>query len=158
MDACHSEGGEAEAKNPSPTSPVACHSERSEAESKNPSPTFPVACCPLPVAPRFAVIDAIGLFESGLAEHCDLTAAVIADPELRVRRLVARDGISEDYARARIAAQKPMEWYAARADLLLENNGDEADFSDRCQRVFGPYLDRAFNSTEGAEGCGETGQ
>ena len=113
---------------------------------------------PMTAPTGFAVIDAIGLFESGLAEHCDLTAAVIADPELRVRRLVARDGITEDYARARIAAQKPMEWYAARADLLLENNGDEADFSDRCQRVFGPYLDRAFNSTEGAEGCGETGQ
>ena len=84
----------------------------------------------------FAVIDAIGLFESGLGAECDLTAAVIADPEIRVRRLTARDGVTEAYARARIAAQKPAEWYAARADLTLENNGAEAAFAEQCRAVF----------------------
>ena len=84
----------------------------------------------------FAVIDAIGLFESGLAELCDLTAAVVADEEVRVRRLMVRDGISEDYARARIAAQKPAEWFAERADLVLENNGTEAEFAEKCRAEF----------------------
>ena len=83
-----------------------------------------------------AVIDAIGLFESGLGERCDLTVAVVADPEARVRRLMARDGISEDYARARIAAQKPSQWFAERADLVLENNGTEAEFAEKCRAEF----------------------
>ena len=83
-----------------------------------------------------AVIDAIGLFESGLGERCDLTVAVVADPEARVRRLMARDGISEDYARARIAAQKPSQWFAERADLVLENNGTEAEFAETCRAEF----------------------
>ena len=98
---------------------------------------------PAPVAPYFAVIDAIGLFESGLGEKCDLTVAVIADPEVRVRRLMARDGITEDYARARIAAQKPAEWFAGQADLVLENNGTEAEFEARCSAVFTDRLPRS---------------
>ena len=82
------------------------------------------------------VIDAIGLFESGLSELCDLSVAVVADEELRVRRLMARDGISEAYARARIAAQKPAEWFAEQADITLENNTDEAAFAARCREAF----------------------
>lgn len=97
---------------------------------------------------RFAVIDAIGLFESGLGEKCDLTVAVIADPEVRVRRLMARDGITEDYARARIAAQKPAEWFAGQADLVLENNGTEAEFEARCSAVFTDRLPRSHRKSK----------
>ena len=85
---------------------------------------------------QFAVIDAIGLFESGLGAECNLTVAVVADEEVRVRRLMERDGISGEYARARIAAQKPAAWFAAQADLVLENNGSEAEFAERCRREF----------------------
>ena len=52
--------------------------------------------------PDLAAIDAIGLFEGGLAELCDVTVAVTAPEEIRVQRLIARDGISEEYARSRI--------------------------------------------------------
>ena len=92
--------------------------------------------------PGFAVIDAIGLFESGLGTACDLTVAVVADPEIRVKRLTARDGVTEDYARARIAAQKPAEWFAVQADLTLENNGTEDAFAKRCKAVFSERLQR----------------
>lgn len=87
-----------------------------------------------------AVIDAIGLFESRLGERCDLTVAVVADPEVRVRRLMARDNITEDYARARIAAQKPADFYTAQADLVLENNGTEAEFAETCRESFQKIL------------------
>lgn len=96
----------------------------------------PVPCSPFPVPSRFAVIDAIGLFESGLGENCDLTVAVTADEEVRVRRLMARDNITEDYARARIAAQKPSSWFGERADVTLENNGTEEEFAQKCRNVF----------------------
>ena len=122
------------------TSPLS-HSERSlvpsavegAAKLNNPSPTAPDSF-------RFAVIDAIGLFESGLGAQCDLTVAVVADPEIRVRRLMARDGITEEYARSRVAAQKPASWFAERADLVLENNGDQDSFVQTCQRMFGQWL------------------
>lgn len=120
---------------------IVCHSEQSE-ESVPPSP---VAHCPLPIA-SFAVIDAIGLFESGLGEKCDLTVAVVADPEVRVRRLMARDEITEDYARARIAAQKPANFYTAQADLVLENNGTESEFAETCRETFHKILTKQENS------------
>lgn len=54
----------------------------------------------------FAAIDAIGLFESGLAALCDETVCVLAPEETRIERLIRRDGISRERALARIRAQK----------------------------------------------------
>jgi len=66
-------------------------------------------------------IDAINLLESGLANLCDRTVVVTAPTELRVRRIMARDNITEQYARLRITAQKPDEYYRTRCDYELNN-------------------------------------
>ena len=81
---------------------------------------------------RLAAIDAIGLFESGLSELCQLTIAVTAPEEVRVKRLMVRDGITEAYARARIAAQKPQAEFAALCDITLENDGSQEAFYEKC--------------------------
>ena len=83
-----------------------------------------------------AAIDAIGLFEGGLAELCDVTVAIIAPEEDRVRRLMARDGISEEYARNRIAAQHSEDWFRAHCDYILENNGKLDAFATKCVAFF----------------------
>ncbi len=77
-------------------------------------------------------IDAIGLFEGGLAEHCDTTVAVTAPEETRVQRLMHRDGITEDYARSRIAAQHSSEWFSEKCDHTLVNDGTDSDFRAKC--------------------------
>lgn len=82
-------------------------------------------------APTVA-IDAFALFEGGLAELCKLTVAVTAPVEDRVKRLMARDGISEEYARNRIAAQKSNEEFSALCDYTLENDGTKEDFHTKC--------------------------
>jgi dephospho-CoA kinase len=82
--------------------------------------------------PKLAAIDAIGLFEGGLAELCDVTVAVTAPVEDRVRRLILRDGISEDYARARIASQHDDNWFRSRCDYILENFGELDAFATKC--------------------------
>ena len=82
--------------------------------------------------PKLAAIDAIALFEGGLAELCDVTVAVTAPAEVRVQRLMKRDSISEDYARNRIAAQHAKSWFRARCDWILENNGTEMQFREKC--------------------------
>lgn len=86
----------------------------------------------LETQPKLAAIDAIALFEGGLAELCDVTVAVIAPEEVRVRRLMARDGISEEYARSRIAAQHSEDWFRQKCGFTLENNGTEKQFHDKC--------------------------
>ena len=77
-------------------------------------------------------IDAIGLFESGLAHLCHTTVAVTAPTEDRVRRLMARDGITEEYARSRITAQPENGYFSALCSHTLENTGTEADFQNKC--------------------------
>ena len=46
---------------------------------------------------------------------------------LRVRRIMARDGIDEQYARLRISAQKPDEYYRGKCDYELNNGADTAE-------------------------------
>jgi dephospho-CoA kinase len=82
--------------------------------------------------PKLAAIDAIGLIEGGLAELCDVTVAVTAPVEDRVRRIMARDGIPENYARSRIAAQHPDQWFREKCDHILENDGDIDAFATKC--------------------------
>ena len=86
----------------------------------------------LETKPAHAAIDAIGLFEGKLAELCDVTVAVLAPEEDRVRRLMARDGISEEYARSRIAAQHSDGWYRDKCGHVLTNNGSMDAFATKC--------------------------
>ena len=82
--------------------------------------------------PALAAIDAIGLFEGGLGELCDLTVAVTAPREDRIRRLMARDSISREYAEKRLNAQPSDEWFRERCDYYLENDGNLPDFQAEC--------------------------
>ena len=82
--------------------------------------------------PRLAAIDAIGLFEGGLAELCDVTVAVVAPEEARIQRLMTRDGISRDYAKRRIDAQNRDGWFLEKCDYCLENNGSCEGFRKIC--------------------------
>lgn len=72
------------------------------------------------------ILDAPLLFETGLDALCDHTAAIVADEAVRLARITARDGISEEAAKKRMAAQPDTAFYAARADILLYNNGDRS--------------------------------
>ncbi len=89
--------------------------------------------------PKLAAIDAIALFEGGLAELCDKTVAVTAPAEIRVQRLMKRDNISESYARSRIAAQHTDDWFREHCDCTLENNGTEIQFYKKCLAFLTQY-------------------
>ena len=90
----------------------------------------------LPPVPELVAIDAIGLFEGGIAELCDYTVAVTAPTEQRIARLMAREGITEEYARARIHAQKRNEAFSALCDYTLENTGTREAFLAQCLAFF----------------------
>ena len=79
-----------------------------------------------------AAIDAIALFEGDLASLCHTTVAVTAPDADRIARLMARDGISEEYARKRIAAQRSNEEFSAMCQHTLENHGDIWQFRAKC--------------------------
>ena len=79
------------------------------------------------LTPELNAIDAINLLESGLDRLCDRTIAITAPVELRVRRIMARDNIPEEYARLRIFAQKPDEYYRSKCSCELNNGGEQPE-------------------------------
>ena len=45
---------------------------------------------------------------------------------------MVRDEISEEYAKNRIAAQHDDSWFRQRCDHVLENNGTQMHFQQKC--------------------------
>ena len=86
---------------------------------------------------RAAAIDAYALFESGCDQLCDTTLAVLAPAEIRVRRIMAREGISEEYARARVAAQHSDSFYQEHcAHILINDCQKPEEFGARARDFF----------------------
>jgi len=76
------------------------------------------------------------LFETGYYEMVDKTIVVIAPDEQRIARTVARDHIDEAHVRARMAAQIAPEEARARADYVIENDGNLEHLRQRVRVVF----------------------
>ena len=70
---------------------------------------------------RFVIIDAPVLFESGFDSMCRFTVCVTASQETSVTRIMQRDGITEEAALRRLAAQKSNEELIGRCDFHIEN-------------------------------------
>ena len=84
-----------------------------------------------------AAVDGITIIESGLAADCDATIAVLAPVEERVRRICLREGIPEEYARARVAAQKGDDFFRANCDHVLFNDRpDSGEFEAKAVELF----------------------
>lgn len=85
----------------------------------------------------FAVIEAIALVESGLATRCDKVICVLAKEEERIRRIMARENVDENYAKSRIASQKPDEFFIMHSDYILENKYEtEEQFTKYVESFF----------------------
>lgn len=74
-----------------------------------------------------AVVDAPLLFEAEFDKFCDFTIAILADRDIRLNRIVARDSLSREKANARISAQKNDEFYCERANYTFFNNSERND-------------------------------
>ena len=82
-----------------------------------------------------AALDASELLESPLAHRCGFTIGVLAPEETRIRRIMARDGITRDYALSRVRAQHGEDYFRARCTVTVENNQDEATFYATINKV-----------------------
>lgn len=77
------------------------------------------------------VIDAPLLAEAGLTDICDDIWVVYADREVRVRRIMERDSITEEQARNRIASQKTWEEYKALGAVIIDNSSDDENVENQ---------------------------
>lgn len=90
---------------------------------------------------RYAAIDAVNLLGTSLEDRLTALVGVLAPEDVRVSRLAARDGISEEYARMRIRAQKPDAFYEAHCNYILRNGGGREDFRAACDKLFKNILE-----------------
>jgi dephospho-CoA kinase len=77
----------------------------------------------LPAGTPYAIADIPLLFETNHQGDGDQVVVAACPPEEQLRRLMARDGLSEVDARARIAAQLPLESKIERADYVVWTTG-----------------------------------
>lgn len=73
---------------------------------------------------RAVILDVPLMFESGFDKKCDVLIAVLADDTIRVARIIARDGITEEQAKARISSQLEASRLKEMVDYVIDNDGD----------------------------------
>jgi dephospho-CoA kinase len=69
------------------------------------------------------ILDAVKLLEGGSGALCKSKWLVICEEEQQLRRLIQRNGFSEEEARARLRAQPPIEPKRKLVDEVIDNSG-----------------------------------
>lgn len=88
----------------------------------------------------FVLLDAPTLFESGANALCDKTIGVVADKDIRFKRIIERDNLSELAAIQRINAGKDNEFYIQNCDFVLQNNSTDTEFINNFENMLNDIL------------------
>jgi dephospho-CoA kinase len=75
------------------------------------------------------------LFEKNLESHFDLIVTVAVAPQVQIDRLMARNGLSLDDARARIASQLSQDTKVSGSDFVIWNDADTAHLRRQVQKI-----------------------
>ena len=89
-----------------------------------------------PARTRFAIADIPLLYETGQEHEYDRVIVCACSPEEQFRRLRARDGLSAEAARARLAAQWPIGEKVQRADYVIQTGGEFHETEEQVRHVF----------------------
>lgn len=111
------------------------------------------------VPEEVAVVDAIKLIESGIADRCDEIWVVTCPEEEQLRRLMEYRGLSREEALLRIRAQPPQEEKVARADVVIDNSGRPEEARAQVRAAWAAVQRRRLSKTRsgsppGGEGAG----
>ena len=90
----------------------------------------------LPPGTRLGIADIPLLFETGHEHDFERVIVVACDPDEQIRRLMARDRLTEPQARDRLAAQWPIEEKIRRADHVIRTDGSHAETEAQVAALF----------------------
>ena len=90
----------------------------------------------LPHGTPVAMADIPLLFETGHEHDFDAVVVAACPPEEQLRRLVARDGLSETDARARLEAQSPIDEKVRRAHYVIRTDTGFPQTDEEIERVY----------------------
>ncbi|MCY3488678.1 MAG: dephospho-CoA kinase [Bacteroidetes bacterium] len=94
------------------------------------------------------VHEAALIYEAGLGDRLDAVCVVSAPKDVRIKRVMVRDGISAGEVRARIQRQLPQEETEGRADVVLVNAGDQAELRRKTKKLYELAMDQETLSPE----------
>jgi dephospho-CoA kinase len=90
-----------------------------------------------------AIADIPLLFETGHEYDFDAVVVAACSPGEQLRRLVARNGLSEGEARARLAAQSPIDEKVRRADYVIHTGAAFGQTDAEVETVFRRLMRRS---------------
>ncbi len=76
------------------------------------------------------------LFEANMTDLFDKIIFVYTDDEIRLKRLLLRNGYTLDYAKARITSQMRQEEKAQKSDYVINNNGSLEELYHQLIKLF----------------------
>ncbi len=81
------------------------------------------------------IVDAPLLYQSGGDKMCDKVIFVNADRDVKLKRIMVRDGLTEKQAEDRLNVQQDMVEYEGRADYIIINNGEINELYSQCDKI-----------------------
>lgn len=84
---------------------------------------------------KVIILDVPLLFESKMDRWTKPVIVVWVDPETQLRRLMERDGTSEEASQNRVNAQMPLDWKRSNADIVINNVGSREDLNVNFRKV-----------------------
>lgn len=81
------------------------------------------------------VLDIPLLYESKLTHFVDKVLVVFVDPDVQLKRIIARDNCTEAEAKQRIQSQIPVSVKAAKADAVINNNNSVASSYEQLDMI-----------------------
>ncbi len=91
---------------------------------------------------KVVCLDVPLLFTCDFPISCDVTLAVIASDEVRVNRVMKRDGCTKEEAEMRMKKQLSNEEFQKRADICLWNNGTIDDIKEKVLEIYYDIMEK----------------
>lgn len=82
------------------------------------------------------VMEAVNLIEADIAAPCDAVWLVVCSDETALPRLMARNNLSEDEAKQRLASQRSWRLRAPAADLVIHNDGSQEELIETVRYAY----------------------
>lgn len=86
------------------------------------------------------VLDAAAILESKMDILCDYVISVVADKEVRIKRILKRDNITVEQAMTRVSAQNSDEYYKEKSDYIIDGNQEIGHIYSQTEQVLRDIL------------------
>ena len=89
------------------------------------------------------VLDAPTLFEAGADKKCDAIIGVVEKKSIRLERITARDGITQELALKRFRSQQSAKFFKEHCDYIIENNDMPQDAKKKTEIIINRIKERS---------------